>query len=53
MPDTRIPDDFIPYVGAQDDGTLRCRDCGGYTAYASCIGIVGRFCSCPFDVKHP
>ena len=53
MPDTRIPDDFLPYVGTQEDDTLRCRDCRGYTAYAAIIGIVGRFCSCPFDVKHP
>ena len=47
-----IPADFIPYVGAQDDDTLRCSDCKGYTPYASVIGIVGRYCSCPFDLEH-
>ena len=48
-----IPPDFLPYVGAQADDTLRCEDCGGYTVYASALGIVGRFCSCPYDLEHP
>lgn len=46
-----IPLDFLPYVATQDH--LRCDDCGGYIVHAATIGIVGRFCSCPFDREHP
>ena len=48
----RIPDDFLPYVANQADNTMRCSDCLGYTVHAATIGIVGRFCRCPFDKEH-
>ena len=49
---TQIPADFIPYVSVQDDDSLRCSECAGYTVHASIIGIVGRFCSCAYDEAH-